>query len=219
MPRCEGLLAARAMLRGCCHRITSPEFLSGRHSFQAELAALRDHRRRTRRRTCGPRSPPIPAASPKFSAAARRPPARLVEMRGRRAHHGAAGRKLAPRPTVEARRDAMFAGEKINITEDRAVLHAALRAPQRRAASWSTAHDVVADVHAVLDAMAAFCRRRPLGQRAAARPARRSPTSSISASAAPISARPWRRWRWRPIMTGRARISSPMSTARISPTR
>ena len=43
-----------------------------------------------------------------------------------------------------------------------------------------------------------------------------SPTSSISASAAPISGPRWRRWRWRPIMTGRARISSPMSTAPIS---
>ena len=47
-------------------------------------------------------------------------------------------------------------GTKINITENRAVLHAALRDAARPAASWSTAHDVVPDVHAVLDAMAAF---------------------------------------------------------------
>ena len=39
---------------------------------------------------------------------------------------------LARRAGVEELRDAMFAGEKINITEDRAVLHVALRAPARR---------------------------------------------------------------------------------------
>ncbi len=41
---------------------------------------------------------------------------------------------------------------------------------------------------------------------------------STSASAAPTSARRWRRWRWRPITTGRAAISCPMSTAPTSPT-
>lgn len=52
--------------------------------------------------------------------------------------------------------DAMFAGEKINLTEGRAVLHTALRAP----AGTSVVVDgenVVPDVHAVLDKMAAFC--------------------------------------------------------------
>ena len=38
--------------------------------------------------------------------------------------------ELATAADVEARRDAMFAGEKINVTEDRAVLHVALRAPK-----------------------------------------------------------------------------------------
>ncbi|MFO7590457.1 MAG: glucose-6-phosphate isomerase [Acidimicrobiia bacterium] len=62
---------------------------------------------------------------------------------------------LARRAGVEELRDAMFAGEKINVTEDRAVLHVALRAP----ASDSIAVDgvdVVPEVHRVLDAMAAF---------------------------------------------------------------
>jgi glucose-6-phosphate isomerase len=59
---------------------------------------------------------------------------------------------------VEARRDAMFAGEPINVTEGRAVLHTALRAP-RDASIFLVGHDVVPDVHAVLDAMAEFARR------------------------------------------------------------
>jgi len=56
---------------------------------------------------------------------------------------------------VEKRRDAMFAGEKINITENRAVLHTALRQP-KGAKVLVDGHDVVPDVHAVLDAMAQF---------------------------------------------------------------
>jgi hypothetical protein len=57
-----------------------------------------------------------------------------------------------------ARRDAMFAGERINVTEDRAVLHTALRLP-RSAELVVDGQDVVADVHAVLDAMATFAER------------------------------------------------------------
>ncbi len=56
---------------------------------------------------------------------------------------------------VPERRDAMFAGEHINVTEDRAVLHTALRAPAT-ASIMVDGHDVVPDVHAVLHAMAAF---------------------------------------------------------------
>jgi glucose-6-phosphate isomerase len=59
---------------------------------------------------------------------------------------------------VEGRREAMFAGEHINVTEDRAVLHTALRAP-RRATLVVDGRDVVADVHVVLDRMAAFAER------------------------------------------------------------
>jgi glucose-6-phosphate isomerase len=59
---------------------------------------------------------------------------------------------------VAARRDAMFAGEHINVTEDRAVLHVALRAPID-AVIEVDGRDVVPDVHAVLDAMGAFSDR------------------------------------------------------------
>ena len=56
---------------------------------------------------------------------------------------------------VQKRRDAMFSGEKINITENRAVLHTALRQP-KGAKVLVDGHDVVPDVHAVLDAMQKF---------------------------------------------------------------
>ena len=59
---------------------------------------------------------------------------------------------------VPARRDAMLAGEHINVTEDRAVLHTALRAPAR-AMIMADGVDVVPDVHAVLDSMAEFADR------------------------------------------------------------
>jgi glucose-6-phosphate isomerase len=56
---------------------------------------------------------------------------------------------------VEKRRDAMFAGEKINITEDRAVLHTALRQP-KDAKVMVDGRDVVPEVHAVLESMEKF---------------------------------------------------------------
>ena len=59
---------------------------------------------------------------------------------------------------VVGRRDAMFAGEHINVTEDRAVMHVALRAP-RDSAMFVDGVDVVPEVHAVLDKMAAFADR------------------------------------------------------------
>jgi glucose-6-phosphate isomerase len=62
---------------------------------------------------------------------------------------------LARERGVEQRRDAMFAGEKINNTENRAVLHTALRAP-REARLVVDGQDVIADVHAVLGRMKAF---------------------------------------------------------------
>ncbi|EFO79604.1 glucose-6-phosphate isomerase [Oscillochloris trichoides DG-6] len=57
---------------------------------------------------------------------------------------------------------AMFQGEKINVTEGRAVLHTALRAP-RSAQIVVGGHDVVPDVHAVLDQMADFSQRVRFG--------------------------------------------------------
>jgi glucose-6-phosphate isomerase len=59
---------------------------------------------------------------------------------------------------VVTRRDAMFSGAHINVTEDRAVLHTALRLPAG-AELVVDGQDVVADVHAVLDSMAAFADR------------------------------------------------------------
>ncbi|MDH5307435.1 MAG: glucose-6-phosphate isomerase [Myxococcales bacterium] len=59
---------------------------------------------------------------------------------------------LAESAGVQSRRDAMFRGEKINTSEDRAVLHVALRAP-RDASLRVDGRDVIPDVHAVLDRM------------------------------------------------------------------
>ncbi|MFD2007465.1 glucose-6-phosphate isomerase [Streptomyces narbonensis] len=64
-------------------------------------------------------------------------------------------RELAAATGVAELRDAMFRGEKINTTEDRAVLHTALRAP-RGAVIEVDGENVVPAVHAVLDKMAAF---------------------------------------------------------------
>src|SRR4051794_17942683 len=63
--------------------------------------------------------------------------------------------ELAEQSGLRERIDAMFAGEHINVTEDRAVLHVALRAP-RGSVITADGADVVAEVHAVLDRMAAF---------------------------------------------------------------
>ena len=66
--------------------------------------------------------------------------------------------QLAEESGVAARRDAMFSGEKINITEKRAVLHVALRAPKGEKIVVD-GEDVVPAVHEVLDKMAAFSER------------------------------------------------------------
>ncbi|MDH2390312.1 MULTISPECIES: glucose-6-phosphate isomerase [Streptomyces] len=67
-------------------------------------------------------------------------------------------RELAAATGVAELRDAMFRGEKINTTEDRAVLHTALRAP-RDAVVEVDGENVVPGVHAVLDKMRAFSDR------------------------------------------------------------
>src|SRR5216110_1812534 len=66
--------------------------------------------------------------------------------------------QLAGECRLRERIDGMFAGEKINITEDRAVLHVALRAP-RGASITVDGENVVPQVHAVLDKMAHFSNR------------------------------------------------------------
>jgi len=66
--------------------------------------------------------------------------------------------QLAEESGLRQRIDAMFRGDKINITENRAVLHVALRAP-RGASITIDGRNVVPDVHAVLDRMADFTNR------------------------------------------------------------
>ena len=66
--------------------------------------------------------------------------------------------QLAEQSGLRQRIDAMFRGEKINITEDRAVLHVALRAP-RGTSIVVDGENVVPQVHAVLDKMAKFADR------------------------------------------------------------
>jgi len=65
---------------------------------------------------------------------------------------------LAEARGLPARREAMFTGAKINVTEERAVLHVALRAP-RTARIVVDGADVIPEVHAVLDRMSGFARR------------------------------------------------------------
>ncbi|MGW7229088.1 glucose-6-phosphate isomerase [Streptomyces sp. CBMAI 2042] len=72
-------------------------------------------------------------------------------------------RELAAATGVAGLRDAMFRGEKINTTEDRAVLHTALRAP-RGAVIEVDGENVVPAVHAVLDKMAAFADKVRAGE-------------------------------------------------------
>ena len=71
--------------------------------------------------------------------------------------------QLAEECGLRARIDAMFGGEKINITENRAVLHVALRAP-RGASIVVDGENVVPQVHAVLDKMADFSNRVRSGE-------------------------------------------------------
>ena len=71
--------------------------------------------------------------------------------------------QLAEESGLRARMDAMFRGEKINITENRAVLHVALRAP-REASIVVDGENVVPQVHAVLDKMADFSKRVRSGE-------------------------------------------------------
>src|SRR6516162_5920611 len=66
--------------------------------------------------------------------------------------------RLAGECGLRERIDAMFRGDKINVTEKRAVLHVALRAP-KGASILVDGKDVVPEVHAVLDKMAEFCDR------------------------------------------------------------
>ena len=66
---------------------------------------------------------------------------------------------LAAECGLEARRDAMFAGEPINLTEGRAVLHTALRAPVHAKSLGAVTDAAIADVHAVLEPLLAYAER------------------------------------------------------------
>jgi len=71
--------------------------------------------------------------------------------------------QLAKESRLREKIDAMFGGDKINVTEDRAVLHTALRAP-REGSILLDGRNVVPEVHAVLDKMADFSNRIRSGE-------------------------------------------------------
>jgi glucose-6-phosphate isomerase len=71
--------------------------------------------------------------------------------------------ELARERGVEKRREAMFAGEHINVSEDRAVLHVALRMPKGRSLIVDGV-DVVKEVHETLERMGDFCERVRSGE-------------------------------------------------------
>jgi len=71
--------------------------------------------------------------------------------------------QLARESGLRGKMDAMFSGEKINVTENRAVLHVALRAP-KGATIMADGTNVVPEVHAVLDKMAVFSDRVRSGE-------------------------------------------------------
>jgi len=71
--------------------------------------------------------------------------------------------QLAKESGLRTRIDAMFRGEKINVTENRSVLHVALRAP-RGTSIVMDSEDVVPKVHATLDKMSNFCNRVRSGE-------------------------------------------------------
>ncbi|RUY52592.1 glucose-6-phosphate isomerase, partial [Mesorhizobium sp. M7A.F.Ca.CA.001.13.2.1] len=122
-------------------------------SFQKQLAALRDHRA---------------AAPASMRQAFAADPKRFVEFSATDgdllldwskcavdATTMELLEKVAQAADLEGRRAAMFAGKKINVTEDRAVLHTALRNLTGKGVTVD-GQDVKADVIAVLDAMGAF---------------------------------------------------------------
>src|SRR5712671_7031990 len=71
--------------------------------------------------------------------------------------------ELAEQAGLRARIDAMFRGERINVTENRAVLHVAVRSP-KGASIIVDGNNVVPEVHAVLDKMADFANRVRSGE-------------------------------------------------------
>ncbi|MCZ4609484.1 glucose-6-phosphate isomerase [Streptomyces sp. Lzd4kr] len=131
---------------------------SPRLNRRPEWAALEDHRAEAMRR---PQLRELFAADP---SRAERYVVRVGDLRIDYSKHLindetlALLHELAVATDVSGLRDAMFRGEKINVTEDRAVLHTALRAP-RDAVIEVDGENVVPKVHAVLDKMSGFAER------------------------------------------------------------
>ncbi|WP_328430366.1 glucose-6-phosphate isomerase [Streptomyces sp. NBC_00443] len=129
-----------------------------RPTQRPEWAALEDHREDALQR---PRLRELFAADP---SRAERYVVRVGDLRIDYSKHLindetlALLQELAAATDVFGLRDAMFRGERINVTEDRAVLHTALRAP-RDAVIEVDGADVVPKVHAVLDKMSDFAER------------------------------------------------------------
>ena len=126
---------------------------------------------------------------------------------------------VARRAGVEERRDAMFAGRHINTTEDRAVLHVALRMPRTDASRGRRARRGRRTCTGYSTGWGRW--PRPSGRAGGpARPADASPPWSTSASEGPISDRPWPT---RPCSTTRHRTSDagscPTSTRSTCTTR
>ena len=71
--------------------------------------------------------------------------------------------RLAAQSGLAERRAAMFSGDRINVSEDRSVLHVALRMPRGRSVIVDGV-DVVAEVHEMLDRMGAFAERVRAGE-------------------------------------------------------
>ncbi|WP_345014423.1 glucose-6-phosphate isomerase [Streptomyces shaanxiensis] len=136
---------------------------SPRLTRRPEWAALDDHRAEALQR---PRLRELFAADP---SRAERYVVRVGDLRIDYSKHLindetlALLQELATATDVFGLRNAMFRGEKINVTEDRAVLHTALRAP-RDAVIEVDGENVVPKVHAVLDKMSAFADRVRSGE-------------------------------------------------------
>jgi glucose-6-phosphate isomerase len=112
--------------------------------------------KRRRRKTCAPTFAEDAARFAKHHA---RLDDLLLDWSKCRVNEDDAGRcwmELAQACDVAGRRDAMFAGEKINTTEGRAVLHTALR-NRSNTPVIVDGEDVMPEVNAVLAAMADFC--------------------------------------------------------------
>lgn len=126
--------------------------------------------------------------------------------------------QLAQEGGVEAKREEMFSGKAINFTEDRAVLHTALR-NRANTPVLVDGKDVMPDVNAVLSAMGKFADAIRSGSLKGATGKKITDVINIGIGGSTTSARSWQRWHWHLSMTARGRISSRTLMARILPIR